>query len=84
MRRNHIKRCLTDGFVKILRCTPSGCGSGCAVAPQVSYRLVSLWIGGLFIWMMRCDGRLAQCEKDNVGVSADAYLPDSLIMMETV
>jgi hypothetical protein len=32
----------------------------------------------------RADGRLAQCENDNVGASAEAYLPDSLmIMMET-
>jgi hypothetical protein len=44
-----------------------------------------LWIGALFILVTRCDGRLAQCEKDNVGASAEAYLPpDSRsIMMET-
>ena len=58
---------------------------GCAFEPQVDRREIhSLWIGELFIVMTRCDGRLAQCENDNVGASAEAYLSDSLmIMMET-
>jgi hypothetical protein len=38
-----------------------------------------LWIGVVFVRMTRGDGRLAQCENDNVRASAEAYLPDSAI-----
>jgi hypothetical protein len=42
----------------------------------------SLWISVLFIWATRRDGRLAQCENDNVDASAEGYLPDSRSIME--
>jgi hypothetical protein len=46
------------------------------------FQFHSLWIGALFIWATRRNGRLAQCQNDNVRASA-GYLPDSRSIMET-
>ena len=61
---------LADRFDKILRCTRARI-TGRRVRDCVAGRLApaaSLWIEASFILMAGCDGRLAQCENDSVGM----------------
>ena len=66
------------GLIEIVRCTRVQSMLAIRVRDCVAGRLrrsPSLWIAASFILMAGCDGRLAQCETDIVGMRARYLSP---------